>query len=212
MKEHYTLTGGARIGSANATYPFADLYVDREVLTINASIVGNLIFQSKDIISLQPESNGIKINHSVKNYNSKVIFWTFKNPALVIEEIERTGFLENKSTPQNYNVNDILKKQNEGSFPMKKAVAIIFGVVWNLLFLYDIIPFVINPKSKDFPLGVGANCALALLLASSILAIVSKHFRKIILKESRDLNDIRKFVYFTALMSGIALIISLSIS
>jgi hypothetical protein len=211
MKEHYTLTGGARIGSANSTYPFADLYVDREVLTINASIVGNLIFQSKDIISLQPESNGIKINHSVKNYNAKVIFWTFKSPALVIEEIERTGFLENKSTPQNYNVNDILKKQNEGSFPMKKAVAIIYGVVWNLLFLYDIIPFVLNPESKVFPLGVGANCALALLLASSILAIVSKYFRKIILKESRDLNDIRKFVYFITLISGISLLISLSV-
>lgn len=211
MKEHYALTGGARIGFANATYPFADLYVDKEVLTINASIIGNLIFQSKDIISLQPESNGIKINHSVKNYNAKVIFWTFKNPALVIEEIERTGFLENKSTPQNYNVNDILKKQNEGSFPMKKAVAIIFGLVWNLLFLYDIIPFVLNPKSKVFPLGAGANCALGLLLASSILTIVSKHFRKIILKESRDLNDIRKFVYFTALLSGVSLLISMSI-
>jgi hypothetical protein len=31
MNEKFTLTGGVRIGKANATYPFADLYVDRNI-------------------------------------------------------------------------------------------------------------------------------------------------------------------------------------
>ena len=52
MNEKFTLTGGARIGSSNATYPFADLYVDKEILKLNASIIGNLIFEAKDIISI----------------------------------------------------------------------------------------------------------------------------------------------------------------
>lgn len=54
MSIKFTLTGGARIGMANASYPFADLYVDNEILKINASIVGNLTFQPKDIISIEP--------------------------------------------------------------------------------------------------------------------------------------------------------------
>ncbi|MCD0471932.1 hypothetical protein [Flavobacterium sp. JAS] len=49
MNERFTLTGGARIGRANASYPFAKLDVDKNVLKIDASIVGNLIFQAKDI-------------------------------------------------------------------------------------------------------------------------------------------------------------------
>ena len=35
MSDNYKLTGGARIGFSNATYPFADLYVDKNVLKIN---------------------------------------------------------------------------------------------------------------------------------------------------------------------------------
>ena len=86
MNEKFTLTGGARIGSSNATYPFANLYVDKEILKLNASIIGNLIFEPKDIISIEPYvsipliGQGIKINHRVEKYNSKVIFWTFKRP------------------------------------------------------------------------------------------------------------------------------------
>jgi len=54
MNENYTLTGGARIGRANATYPFANLFVDKDVLKINSSIVGNLVFKPQDIISIEP--------------------------------------------------------------------------------------------------------------------------------------------------------------
>jgi hypothetical protein len=91
MSDKFTLTGGVRIGMANASFPFAELYVDKEILKIKASIVGNLVFQPKDIISIKPYTSipiigsGIKINHRIENYNSKVIFWTFKNPSSVLE-------------------------------------------------------------------------------------------------------------------------------
>ena len=73
------LTGGARIGMANATFPFATLKVNKDKLELNASIVGNLTFQASDIISIEPYTmipilgQGIKINHKTSSALSKFI-------------------------------------------------------------------------------------------------------------------------------------------
>ena len=212
MNEKFTLTGGARIGMANASYPFADLYVDKEILKINASIVGNLMFQPKDIISIEPYTfipligQGIKINHRIENYNPKVIFWTFKNPNSVIGEIKKTGFLQNLNSEISSSDLEIIKKQIEGGFPLKKSVAIFFVIAWNLLFLSDIIPFFLKGGTEGSPIGNGMILAIGLIFASSILAITSEIFRKIILKENRNFEDIKKFAYFIALISGIMFI------
>lgn len=209
MSEKFTLTGGARIGMANASYPFADLYVDKEILKINTSIVANLMFQPKDIISIEPYTfipligQGIKINHRIENYNPKVIFWTFKDPNSVIGEIKKTGFLQNLNSEISSNDLEIIKKQNEGGFPLKKSVAIFFIFAWNLLFLSDIFPFFVKGETEGSPFGIGINLAIGLLFISSILAIVSEKFRKVILKEKRNFDDIKKFAYFIALISGI---------
>ena len=206
------MTGGARIGKANASYPFADLYVDKEILKINASIVGNLMFQPKDIISIEPYTfipligQGIKINHRIENYNPKVIFWTFKDPNSVIGEIKKTGFLQNLNSEISSSDLEIIKKQNEGGFPLKKSVAIFFIIAWNLLFLSDIIPFFLKGGTEGSPIGNGMILAVGLIFASSILAITSEIFRKIILKENRNFEDIKKFAYFIALISGIMFI------
>lgn len=213
MSEQFTLTGGARIGMANASYPFADLYVDKEILKINASIVGNLMFQPKDIISIEPYTfipligQGIKINHRIENYNPKIIFWTFKDPNLVIGEIKKTGFLQNLNSEISSNDLEIIKKQNNGGFPLKKSVVIFFIVAWNLLFLSDIIPFFVKSESESSPIGMGINLAIGLLFISSILAIVSENFRKVILKENRNFDDIKKFAYFITLISGIMFVV-----
>ena len=212
MSEKFTLTGGARIGMANASYPFADLYVDKEILKINASIAGNLIFRPKDVISIEPYTfipligQGIKINHRIENYNPKVIFWTFKDPNYVISEIKKTGFLQKLNSEISPDDLEIIKKQNEGGFPLKKSVAVYFIVGWNLLFLSDIIAFFIKGETEGSPIGIGMNLAIGLLLVSSILAIVSEKFRKVILKENRNFDDIKKFAYFIALVSGIMFI------
>ncbi|UZT97381.1 hypothetical protein ODZ84_19675 [Chryseobacterium fluminis] len=98
MSRSFKITGGARIGRANATYPFADLYVDENILKINASLIGNLIFQPQDIITIKAYSSlalvgqGIKIVHKVESYHENIIFWTMKNPKSVINEIQNTGF------------------------------------------------------------------------------------------------------------------------
>ncbi|MGH2666386.1 hypothetical protein [Flavobacterium sp.] len=213
MTEKFTLTGGARIGMANATFPFADLFVNKELLKINASIVGNLVFQPKDIISIQPYTsfpvigNGIKINHRIENYAAEVIFWTLKNPNSVINEIKKTGFLENLNSEISADDLEILKKQNEGGFPLKKSVGLFFMIVWNLLFLSDILPFFLQGKTEGSPIGIGMNLAIGIIFVSAVLAIVSEKFRRLILKENRNFDDIKKFVYFITFISGILFIV-----
>lgn len=209
MSEKFTLTGGARIGNANASFPFAKLDVDKNVLKINASIVGNLVFQAKDIIELKPYKsipiigNGIKVIHRIENYSSEVIFWTMKDPNIVLKEIEKTGFLSNTNGVLTQEDLEILKKQGQGSFPIKKSVVVFLVVVWNLLLLWAFVPNFINPQEKGFPFGIGVNIALGFVLLSSILALVSKSFRKLILKEGRSFEDIKKFVYFIILVTGV---------
>ena len=212
MNETYTLTGGARIGSANATYPFANLFVDKDVLKINASIVGNLIFQPQDIISIEPYKmipilgHGIKINHRIENYNPKVIFWTFRDPNFVINEIKKVGFLDNINNNISFSDTEIIKRQVQGGFPIKKPVAIIIVVLWNILFLSDHLPFFLNNQKERMPMENGAQIAIGLLLATSILTLISTSFRKLILKEGRDFNDVKKFIYFIILISGMMIV------
>src|SRR5688572_7702958 len=100
------VTGGARIGMANATFPFATLNVNKECLELNASVIGNLTFQPSDILSIETYTmipflgQGIKINHTVPTYNERVIFWTFKDPDSVVSQIKQTGFLNNKNASE----------------------------------------------------------------------------------------------------------------
>ena len=121
-------------------------------------------------------------------------------------KLKKTGFLQNLNSEISSNDLEIIKKQNESGFPLKKSVAIFFIIAWNLLFLSDIIPFFLKGETESSPIGIGMNLAIGLIFVSSILAIVSEKFRKIILKENRNFDDIKKFAYFIALVSGIMFI------
>lgn len=205
------LTGGARIGMANATFPFATLKVNKDRLELNASIVGNLIFQPADIISIEPYvmipiiGQGIKINHKVANYKERVIFWTFKDPNSVVRQIKETGFLNNQNSSESKIDSTILEKQAKGGFPIKTEFAIGAIVVWNLLFLTDIIPFFLDNK-EGFPIGNGVLAAIGLLFLTALLSLISADFRRLILKEGRALNDIKKFAIFVMIISGFMLL------
>lgn len=197
----YTKTGGARIGWSNATWPFATLKVNRNKLEINATILGNLVFSPQDIISLEPcgmipiISQGIKITHRVKKYNSKVIFWTMGNPHNVITEIEKTGFLGNSSPISEDLQKEIQQTQSLGGFPIKTKAAIAIVVIWNLLFSIDFIKAFRHGLTGP-PLGVGATLAIGFILITSILLLTSSQTRKMLLKDGQSIDNIKKFIYF----------------
>ena len=205
------LTGGARIGMANATFPFAKLKVNKDRLELNASIVGNLTFQASDIISIEPYTmipiigQGIKINHKVPNYKERVIFWTFKDPKSVVLQIQETGFLNSENLTDKKIDRTIIEKQAKGGFPIKKGFAIGAIVAWNLLFLTDIIPFFLG-DNKGLPIGNGVLTAIGLLFLTALFSLISADFRRLILKDGRELNDIKKFAIFAMIISGFMLV------
>ncbi len=205
------LTGGARIGMANATWPFATLKVSNDRLDLNTGIVGNLIFKPDDIISIEPYymipilGQGIKINHKVPTYKDKVIFWTFKNPNDVIRQIQQTGFLDNTSGIDRETDKIIAEKQQQGGFPIKLPFAIAVIVIWNILFLTDFLGFS-DSNSEGMPFGNGVKMALGFVLITSILTLISSGFRKIVLKEGRELKEIRRFIYFIIVITGFMLL------
>jgi len=208
--DKYESTGGARIGMANASFPFAKLKVTNNKLELNVSMIGNLVFSPADIVSIEPYQQipiigrGVKINHSVSNYKEKVIFWTFGNPKEVIDEIRKTGFLDNLNSKNLVVDNEILEKQKQGGFPIKKSFAIGAVVLWNLLILIDFVKFFNGPRD-GFLFSYGVKTALGLFLGLSLLTLVSKSFQNLILKEGRSLDDIKRVLYFIILITSFML-------
>ena len=200
-------TGGARIGMMNATWPFATLKVNENNLELNATILGKLVFTPQDIISIEPYGlipvlgQGIKINHRVKSYNSKVIFWTMGNPRDLIKKIEGIGFLGNSSPMSEDLQIEINQTQNRGGFPIKTQAAILIVVVWNLLLSIDLYKL-FTERVEGSPLGLGAKLAIGFIFITSILLLYTKFARKFILKEGREIDDIRKFIYFLMFICG----------
>lgn len=207
----FETTGGARIGNAKATWPFATLKVDKNKLELNASIIGNLIFRPQDIISITPYSSfissGLKINHRVSNYKSEVIFWALGDePTSLINQIKQTGFFENINSSSIEDNQLIIDRQKSGSFPIKKTVAIFFAVIWNTLLFYDFVCF-ITSGGKGSPLGNGAIIAFGTILLTSTLLIISKDFCRIVLKEGRTVKDVNRFLYMLMFISVFVLTI-----
>lgn len=197
---------------ANVTWPFASLKVTKDRLDLNATIVGNLVFKPEDIISIEPYymipiiGQGIKINHRIPNYKNEVIFWTFKDPYYVIRQIKQTGFFDNSLTTDRQNDSEIIaERQKQGGFPVKIPFAIGIVAIWNILFLMDFLNFS-KRDSEGIPLGNGATGAIAIVFLSCLLILISKDFRKIVLKEGRGLSDISRFLYFLMFISGVMMI------
>lgn len=198
-------TGGAKIGFCKATWPFAKLLVNKNELQLNASMIGNLYFRPSDIISIEPSSffsgNGIKINHRVSGYNEKVMFLTSGSRDL-IKQIEGTGFLNNPGPiPQDVEAR-IVQFQSSGSFPMKWSAVIVFVIIWNLLFLGDYLGY-FGKLDNQIPLGPGAQMALAFAFLFSLAILPSAPFSRLALKPGRKAIEIRPFLLFLMLITGI---------
>ena len=210
MKQ-YELTGGARIGGAKASYPFAKLKVTANKFELDASIIGNLVFSPSDIISIEPYQQipiigkGIKITHNVAKYKKKVIFWTFKNPKEVINEIRKTGFLDNMNSNISGDDEEIIAKQKQGGFPIKKSFATGAVILWNLFFAISIFKYFQNP-ADEMIIGNTMKIAFVLVLGTALLTLFSKPFQQLILKEGRKLDDIKRFLYFIILVSSLLLL------
>lgn len=138
----------------------------------------------------------------MESYHENIIFWTIKNPKSVINEIQSTGFLEKRNSPEIKNDPRIVTRQKQGGFPLKPFLPVVFIIIWNLLFLYDFLPL-FHEGSTSKPFGFGIATALGLLFFIALLSLISGGFRRLILKDRRGLSDIKKAALFILFLSAV---------
>ena len=211
--EKLKITGGARIGGVNATWPLATLIVEEDKLELNASLLGNLVFSPEDVISLELNSsvfsNGLVIKHKIGEYSKKVLFWNIGSSEKLISRIKQTGFLDKGSINPSV-LAEIRRKQEQGGYPFKKLPGyIVFGiyVISGLTILLDS-PFEFQGKLitiSDYAFLIQSG--MGIILSLSILLL--EPMRDWLLKEGREIKDIKSIVLFILLVSG--LIFSVSI-
>ena len=197
-------SGGAEIGRSNSTWPIGKLWLDRGFLIISSGS-NSCKFSPDQVISLSIAnrflSSGIQITHNNNKYPPKVIFWTMGNPQKIINEISSNGFIPSAvvqehtlSSPHKQKL--LLLKLEAFSFRIIPVLFIM--VLWALFLLLDSI----NLKNEAF-IGIYSVIGLAMLCITSILIIVSGPVRKIFLKEDRDISEVRRFLVFLAIISGL---------
>jgi hypothetical protein len=200
-------TGGARIGMAHATWPFATLTVNKDRLEVNAGIIGDLVFGPSDIISIELYSElisqGIKINHRVSNYAQNVIFLT-SGAGNLINEIRQTGFLyNNDAMPVR---RDITSMQTSGGFPLRWPPIIGIVVIWNALFMVNMYNLISGNKAPV--LGIYAKLALGFIFVIALLLLLSKSVQNFMLKKGRSIKVVRPFLLFTIFVTGMMLLMT----
>lgn len=88
------MTGGARLGLFNATWPLAQLAAGAK--TLRLSVLGKtLVFPRESVLELIAMkgfiTHGLEIRHTQDSYPSRIIFWTF-NPSTLKAGLEQLGW------------------------------------------------------------------------------------------------------------------------
>lgn len=144
----------------NATWPFATLKATNESLTLNATILGNYTFSSKQIQRIEKIVHipilgwGIRLYHNVPNYPEKIIFWCLGNPQKIIDKIQEIEFSPSGET----------EAATRRGYPVRWQAIVGIVAVWNILFFFDQ-GFSLNSLEQP---GRYSLLALVLLFTGSI--------------------------------------------
>lgn len=102
MNSDSTLTGGARVGWFNATWPFANLKATSECITLKVTFSGTYLFPASEVIAIHKFVHipfigwGIRIEHIVSEYPTHIVFWYLGFPSTVLDFVRRQGFPDAK--------------------------------------------------------------------------------------------------------------------
>ncbi|MFC0517749.1 hypothetical protein ACFFGT_26285 [Mucilaginibacter angelicae] len=189
----FSINGGAYIGNAKTSKPLATLKVDASVLKINLGIFGQLFFNADDIVQIEYASSiggeGIRIIHNVPSYPKKVVFTASMPYHSIIENIKATGFF-NKTPNDQVQYYQVKKMQGQGKIPFKTAAIIAFLAGWNIPLLTGFI------KGGVYRAANYSLISFIFVFLMIVLILFSQPFRALVLKEDREINDLKKSLYF----------------
>ncbi|RZJ61612.1 MAG: hypothetical protein EOO45_23165 [Flavobacterium sp.] len=205
MKE-LKITGGAKIGAFNASWPLAKLHVTRDKFEINVGFMGKYIFLPGDITGItsyiggyKVGSSGVRITHTIPHYNDLVVFFPRANAAALMQSIADTGFMDNDQLPGMQAQKEVRQLQEQGGFPLKKTAAIIVVALWILMIAAGPATMLLTNDLSQFYLGPLA--ASTMLITFLVLTLASVPFRDMVLKPGRKLEDIKVFIFFLLIIS-----------
>jgi len=197
----FLLNGGAYVGNTKVSKPFAALKADTSVLKINLGLLGQLFFNADDIVQIEYASsiagNGIKIIHNVSSYPKKVMFTANMPYNDIIENIKATGFF-NKATNDPAQYYQVKKMQEQGRIPFKTAALIVFLAGWNIPFITGLVQ---RDVSRTFSYS---RFSILFLFLMAALTLFSASFQTLVLKEDRQINDMKRSLYFILLLTLIS--------
>ena len=201
VAEAFKSTGGAQIGWVSASWPLAQLSVTPRSLVIRTWLLGTYAFTPEQIVRLEPYGSipviyrGIRVVHSNPDYPARIIFWCFRNPERLIEQIRRVGFIPAAPPPT-----ALVKR----GIPVRWSFIISLFVVWNALFILG--GFLPGQPPPEKP-GMLVLLALAVVFVASFAVERSPAFQRWVLKPGRSVGEIRPAVRLIQLTTGLLLVI-----
>ncbi len=206
--EEFKQTGGARYGNLKASWPFANIVVNKNELSLGISLY-NLHFRPTDVLSIEPNSSGflsggILIRHTVAGYKNPVVFRPQGDLLQTILQIRQTGFMDNKLPIPAEDDARITCLQAQGAFSIKLPAAIIIVVIWNALLLPNFYRVLVLNQKQFF--RTGPQWASAFMVIVFLALIISGGFRNLVLKEGHSFDGMKRFVYFGLAIFSIMLL------
>jgi hypothetical protein len=187
----FSITGGARIGWVNASWPFAKLSSNKEKLIISS--LGEYTFEPEQVVSLEKYgfipflASGISIKHNRNDYPETVIFWCLGNRENTLAKIKLSGFYPRGE----------IKARAKG-LPIRWSVIIAFVVIWNAIFFLGG-AFNLNSSPTIKPILI---LPLILAFAFSCTILKSEQVQSFVLNEGHQIKEIESLLILLQIVSG----------
>lgn len=205
--EKIKMTGGVKVGFLQASWPMGTLVIGPDRLDLHASLFGSYSFAPKDIVHIEPVSgilsSGIRIHHRVDQYNKRIEFFCFKNPEKVVETIRKSGFMNQTETQQQAAIE---KKQQFCGFPFRISAVLVVLTGWLLLLFSNFRRYTTGADTLVIFLK-GAILATAYLFMVGFITSFLPPVRKLVLRQGREIAEVKNFLYFLMFMTGLMFIL-----
>ncbi len=198
----YSVTGGARIGWVNHSWPLASLSADASGLTITTTMfglfgTGRYHFTTDQVTRIERYGiipfigEGIRVHHTVPDYPEKIVFWC--RPDSVLAGIASTGF-PIVTTAGGFQGIAVKKR----GFPLRIWPLAVVILLWNLLIGYEMLS---RPASRMAP-GPLTLVALILVFLTSMAVLRSTGVQGIFLRPGRSIGEVRPIFLLIAFVTG----------